>query len=103
MDHDDQGYQLLGDNKIIQAVTEANTGDAVENHMEDSDDGEEAHTPSIPLHGKVVDMLMKCLLLVEQQSEATTQHLFIFKNLMEMAVAKRYSSLKQTKITSFFS
>ena len=72
MDHD-TSYD-----ETVQAVIEANTGDAVENDIEDSDDGEEAHTPSIPSHGEVVDMLTKCLPWVEQQSETTAQHLFIF-------------------------
>ena len=77
MNHDDQGYQLLGDDEIIQAVIETNTSDAVENDMEDIDDAQEGE--HIPSHGEVVHMLTKCLPWVEQQPETTAQHMLFSK------------------------
>ena len=100
MDSSDQGYQLLDDDEIVRAVTDADTtGDTEEDEQCDECDVEEV---AIPSHGEVLDMLSKCLPWVEQQSETSAAHLFMYKNLLEMAAAKRSSSLRQSKITSFF-
>ena len=67
------------------------------------DDDCDVQEVAIPSHGEVLDMLSKCLPWVEQQTETSAAHLFMYKNLIEMAAAKRSSSLRQSKITSFFS
>lgn len=59
MDSSDQGYQLLDDDEIVRAVTDANTtGDTEEDEQCDKCDVEEV---AIPSHGEVLDMLSKCL------------------------------------------
>ena len=101
MDSSDQGYQLLDDDEIVRAVTDVNTvGDTEEDNQDDDCDVQEV---AIPSHGEVLDMLSKCLPWVEQQTETSAAHLFMYINLIEMAAAKRSSSLRQSKITSFFS
>ena len=101
MDSSDQGYQLLDDDEIVRAVTDVNTvGDTEEDNQDDDCDVQEV---AIPSHGEVLDMLSKCLPWVEQQTETSAAHLFMYKNLREMVAAKRSSSLRQSKITSFFS
>ena len=96
MDSSDQGYELLDDDEIIRTVTD--TVDEEQCDME----GDVQEMP-IPSHGEVQEMLTKCLPWVEQQPETTATHLFIYKYLLEMAAAKRVSSLHQTMMTSFFS
>ena len=87
MDSSDQGYQLLNDDEIVRAVTDANTADDTEEvEQHDECDVEEV---AIPSHGEVLDMLSKCLPWVEQQPETSAAHLFMYKNLIEMAAAKR--------------
>ena len=59
MDSSDQGYQLLDDDEIIRAVTDANTtGDTEEGEQCDECDIEEVEISS---HSEVLDMLSKCL------------------------------------------
>ena len=101
MDSSDQGYQLLDDDEIVRAVTDANTADYTEEDKQhDECDVEEV---AIPSHGEVLDMLSKCLPWVEQQQGTSAAHLFMYKNLIEMAAAKRSSSLQQSNITFFSS
>ncbi len=101
MDANDQGYQLLSDDEIIQSVVECRTPEDSElNEVED----EEAYTEQTPLpsHSDALDMLTQCLSWVEQQPETTPTQIFLFKNLISVAARKRNSSLKQKKITSYF-
>ena len=56
---------------------------------------------SIPSHSDVLSILTQCLPWVEQQPETTPTQIFLFTNLTYMAARKRYSSLKQGKITSY--
>ena len=87
MDSSDQGYQLLDDDEIVRAVTDVNTvGDTEEDNQDDDCDVQEV---AIPSHGEVLDMLSKCLPWVEQQTETSAAHLFMYKNLIEMAAANR--------------
>jgi hypothetical protein len=98
LDANDLGYQILNDDEILQVVK---GGKSEEDDIDQ--DSEEQSAESLPSHSEVSDMLCKCLPWVEAQSETTATHLFVFRNLMDLAARKRMSSLKQTKITSFFS
>ena len=95
MDSSDQGYQVLND-EIVRAVTDVNTADDTE-EVKQHDEGD-VEEVAIPSHGEVLDMLSKCLPWVEQQPERSAAHLFMYKNLIEMAAAKRTSSLQQSKL-----
>ena len=55
-----------------------------------------------PPHKEVDSMLDKCLLWYKQQKECRPSSLLLLKEIRDLAVAKRNSSLKQTKLTSFF-
>ena len=68
MDSDDQGYEILGEDEIIQAVTETDICDSVED-----DSGDELELP-LPSHGEVMNMLNQCLPWVEIQPETTPTH-----------------------------
>ena len=70
-DADDQGYQLLSDSEIIQQVTSQE-----EPPLEDDTPVED---PSVPSSGEVMEMLDKCLLWYEQQSESTTTSVLLLK------------------------
>ena len=77
------------------------TGDAVEEEESDMECTEEERACSS--HAEVLDMLTKCLPWVEQQPETTPTHIFMYRHLLEIAAERRTSSLRQSKITSFFS
>jgi len=104
MDKDDQGYQLLSDDQIVQSVVECENCDGSEEFQDDDDEqeGSVEETP-IPSHGDVLSMLTQCLPWLEKQAETTPTQIFLFNNLIDMAAQKRVSSLKQRKITSYCS
>ena len=98
MDSKDQGYQIQDDDEIVRTVTEQN----VEEETCDTEFSEDEIHVSCPSHAEVQDMLTKCLPWVERQPETTPTHLFMYRNLLELASEKRRSSLCQSKITSYF-
>ena len=99
-DANDPGYQLLTDDEIVQAVTEQ----ASDTESDEDEEGEDTVTmQAIPPHKEVASMLDKCLLWYEQQKESRPSSLLLLKEIRDLAVAKRHSNLKQTKLTSFYS
>ena len=94
IDADDQGYQLLNDDEIIQSVVDSQT----DSELHEEEDESCIEQTSAPSHSKALDMLTQCLPWVEQQPESTPTQIFLFKNLIDLAARKRYSNLKQTKV-----
>lgn len=68
VDTDDQGYQLLSDEEIVQQVTSQQPEDA----LEDENEEDEAEELDIPSSGEVTAMLDRCLLWYERQQESTS-------------------------------
>ena len=94
-DSDDQGYQLLTDDDIVQHVTQQEEV----NDEKDEDESEESH--NIPSCGDVKDMLDKCSLWYERQDESTSTSLLLLKRVRDLAATKRFLKLKQLKLDSF--
>ena len=95
MDSKDQGYHIQDDDEIVKTVTEQNVEEDTSD-TEFSGDNVSCHS-----HAKVQDMLTQCLPWVKRQPETTPTHLFMYRNLLELASEKRRSSLCQSKITSY--
>ena len=96
-DLDDQGYQLLSDDNIVQYVTQF---DETNEEDEDEEESEESHN-DVPSAGEVKDMLDKCLAWYERQDESTPTTLLLLKNIRDLAATKRFMNLKQVKLDSF--
>ena len=64
VDSDDQGYQLLLDEEIVQQVTSQQPEDTLEEE-------DEAKDSNIPRSGEVTEMLDRCLLWYERQPESS--------------------------------
>ena len=60
LDYDDQGYRLLNDEQIIATQNENN------NNSDEDDNDEIESTISVPFHGEVHTMLVKCLPWIER-------------------------------------
>ena len=99
MDSNDQDYQIQDDDEIVRTVTGGSTSNAVEEEECDMECTEEERP--CPSNADVLDMLTKCLPLVEQQPETTPTHIFMYVHLLKIA-AERTSSLRQSNFTSFF-
>ena len=82
-DADDQGYQLLSDEDIIQQVTSQQPDDTPKDCEED-----EAKDSEIPNSGEVAEMLDKCLLWYERQGESTASSLLLLKRIRDLAATK---------------
>lgn len=95
VDSDDQGYQLLSDDGIVQLVTQPDTTE----EDDEEDESEERH--DIPSCGEVKDMLDRCLLWYERQDESTSTSLLLLKRIRNLAAIKRFTNLKQLKLDSF--
>ena len=97
IDASDPGYAILSDDEIVQTVTNPETVDT-----DDSDLNELHDVEPTPSHAKACEMLKECILWAEQQPKTTGTHMISLSSLMGISAKKRMSSLKQTKITSFF-
>lgn len=93
-DSADPGYQLLSDEDIIDQVTS-------DQQIEESDD-DVSEPEDVPTSGEVAVMMEKCMLWYEKQDESTATSLMLLKRVKDLAIKKRYTQLKQTKIHSFF-
>ena len=98
MDTDDQGYQLLSDEEIVQQVTSQQPEDA----LEDENEEDEAKELDIPSSGEVTAMLDRCLLWYEWQQESTATSVLLLKRIRDLAATKRFTSVKQTTLDSYF-
>ena len=93
-DSDDQGYQLLSDDDIIQHVTQQDKT----TKEDEEDDCEEIDIPSAI---EMKDMLDKCLVCYERQEESTSTSLLQLKLIRDLVANKCYTNLKQLKLDSF--
>ena len=82
-DSDDQGYQLLTDDKTTE--------------VDEEESSEESH--NIPSCEEVKD---KCLIWYERQDESTSTSLLLLKRTRDLAATKCLSNLKQMNLNSFF-
>ena len=75
-----------------------------ENEVQSDDDYEDDVdlTPRIS-NSDAVRMLEQCLVWLEQQPEATVYNTTVLRELHSLAVSKRMDSLKQARITQYFS
>ena len=95
-DANNPGYQLLTEEEIVQ---QARNGPA---SAEDDESDEDPDEPNIVSNGEAAEMLDKCMRWFEQQQESTPSSLLLLKRIRDLATSKRYSHLKQLKLTSFF-
>jgi len=66
-------------------------------------DDEELSTVAVVSHRDAMEMLDKCLTWLHAQSEATSYNTSVLLSLKELAANKRWSALKQTTLTFYFS
>ena len=98
MDADDQGYQLLSDNEIIQRVTNQLPEDRPEDETLEHKD-EDCNVPS---SGEVTEVLDKCLLRYKRQLESTATSVLLLKRVRDLTGTLCFTSLKQTTLDTYF-
>ena len=93
----DPGVQVF---EICELVSKSES----ENEVQSDDDSEDNvdQTPRIS-NSDAVRMLEQCLVWLEQQPEATVYNTTVLWELHSLVVSKRMDSLKQAKITQYFS
>ena len=103
-DANDQGYEHLDDAGIVEHVlSEAEIACSEADDGNDSEsDAEQEEVIECISHSTALDMFDKCLAWVHCQQEATSFHTSTLLSLKELAARKRFSSLKQTSLTSFW-
>ena len=90
MDTNDPGYQILSDDEIVRNLFE-------EDETDDLTEGENG-----PSHSEAFDALDLAFKWFERQEESNTTQLLQLRRLRDLAALKRKSTMKQTKISSFF-
>ena len=103
-DCNDLGYEHLDDDGIVNYVL--TQSDSPPDTSIESDEECEADILAIqPVisHKDAMEMLDKCLSWLQSQPEATPYNTRVLLSLKEMAANKRFSALKQTTLTSYFS
>ena len=103
-DCNDTGYEHLDDDGIVSYVlTQSDTcSSSLPDESVESDD-EELSTVAVVSHRDAMEMLDKCLTWLHAQPEATSYNTSVLLSLKELAANKRWSALKQTTLTSYFS
>jgi len=97
MDTNDPGYQILSDDEIVRNLFEEDETEEKENETDDLTEGEYG-----PSHSEAFDALDLAFKWFERQEESNTTQLLQLRKLRDLAVLERKSTMKQTKISSFF-
>lgn len=97
MDTNDPGYQILSDDEIVRNLFEEDETEEEENETDDLTEGENG-----PSHSEAFDALYLAFKWFERQEESNTTQLLQLRRLRDLAALKRNSTMKQTKISSFF-
>ena len=95
------GYEHLDDAGIIEHVLRQSDmeQDLIESDVKD----ELENVVDCISHKTAIEMLDKCITWLHCQPEATPYNTSVLISLKEMAAKKRFTSLKQTIMTSYFS
>ena len=92
-DSSDPGYQVLTDQDIIEQVGQACTNPQLSTESESDTENEDSI--SVPTNGEAMEMLDKCLMWYECQSDATPTSVMLLQRIRDLAAKQRYASLKQ--------
>ena len=98
-DQNDRGYEHLDDAGIVEHVLRQSS-EANQDHIES--DSEEQERVRCITHNKAIEMFDECITWLHCQPEATPYNTSVLLSLREIATKKRFSSLRQTTMTSFF-
>ncbi|XP_023247529.1 jerky protein homolog-like [Copidosoma floridanum] len=96
-DANDQGYQILDDDEIVSSIKNLD-----DDHDSDSSDNESLGAPKKPSHAEAFNAFETGLEWFESQDECCPTQLLLLKRLRDLAAQKRVSSVRQSKIDSYF-
>ena len=100
-DDQDPGYEHFDDNAIVDLVLNSNQEQMTEVDFNEKSEIDEASP--CPISDKVaMEMLDKCLTWLQYQPEASAHNASVLLSLNAIAAKKRFTSMKQKAITSFF-
>ena len=102
-DENDQGYAHLDDQEIVEFVATEHGDDTCNNDDEDNDDDDDEVQvqPCRVSHAEAAVCADKLLIWLQKQDECNTYNFNVLQGLRDIAAKKRFSSMKQTLLTSF--
>ena len=98
-DQHDQGYIYLSEDEIISSVIHQ---DEEPEEEEPNDDAYLEDQDSTISHSTAVKLFDQCLLCLQQQEEASLYNVGVLQELRDFAARKRRNSIKQTKVSDYF-
>ncbi len=99
-DQQDMGYAHLNDDEIVSRVTRE-LEEPMQQDPHDNDAEEEEISKNS--HSAAVTMFEGCIQWLQEQEESNVYNISVLQELKELAAKKRLGSLKQKKITDYFS
>ena len=103
-DENDLGYTHLDDQEIVEFVVTCEQGESTHNNDDDDDgdcDVELGSEPCQVSHAEAFLCIDKLLTWLEKQDECNAYNYYVLYGLREVAAKKRFSSMRQTLISSF--
>lgn len=98
-DSNDQGFQIMSDDEIVQSILHISKQESEENETEENLDVENDAEIS---HDEALHALETALKWFEKQTESDTVSLLQLKRIRDIAAMKKNSALRQTTITKYF-
>lgn len=98
-DQHDRGYKHLNDDEIVASIVNENDEEEEEEELS-SEDSQESTQIS---HSAAVSMFDGCLEWLLHQKEASLYNVGVLRELRDLAARKKVLSIKQKKLTDYFS
>ena len=95
-DANDMGYKHLSDDEIVSSMIQEQEA------TPDSESDDATSETSSVSHSSAVKMFDGCLQWLQEQEESSLYNIQVIKELRELAARKRMSTIKQKKISDFF-
>lgn len=102
IESDDMGYEHLSDEQIVEEVQQLHSHSTLPDETESEEECESVvHCPINNTEAMLA--LDTALNWLQHQPEASTYNTSVLRSSRDLAAKKRFSQLKQTNITSFYS
>lgn len=97
-DSNDQGFQIMSDDEIVENILQANEQQEMQDETEENVDSENDAGPS---HAEAFQALETAFKWFEKQTECDTVSLLQLKRIRDVAAMKRKNCLRQMTITKY--
>lgn len=101
-DVNDPGIQMLTDSEICDLVSKSSDGSELQPDS-DEEQGDLDEPPRCPVsHSEAAHMFEQCLRWLECQPEASVYNTSVLRQLHTLSASKRMNSMKQSKLSAYF-